>query len=84
MIQTLMIEKDLAAILRPGNEITTILDRKYIIGAIHPDQKWEGQYWIEPEGADDFDWWIPVSKVVRVNGKEIQSSNPTNSSNSQT
>ena len=71
-----MTEKELAESLRVGDQITTILGRTFTVGAVHPDEKWEGQYWIEPLGADDFDWWIPVSKVIRVNGTEVQLSKP--------
>jgi len=78
-----MIEKDLAEILKPGDEVTTTLGRIFVVGSIHPDENWAGQFWIEPRGAHDFDWWIPVSKIVRLNGRDVQSNNDTNSSKTQ-
>jgi hypothetical protein len=79
-----MSEKELADSLRVGDEITTILNRNFKVGSVHWDGKWSGRYWIEPQGAGEFDWWIPVSNIIRVNGKEVQISSPINSSNSQT
>jgi hypothetical protein len=78
-----MKEIDLVAILKPGDEITTTLKRVFVVGAVHADEKWAGQFWIEPKGGDDYDWWIPVSNVVRVNGKDVQVVRPTDVQNPQ-
>jgi len=61
----------LAGALKPGDEITTTLGRKFMIGALHPDERDRSQYWIEPAGADDYDWWIPLEQVVAVNGVRV-------------
>src|SRR4051812_31224289 len=61
---------ELAKSLKPGDEITTTQGRSIVIGAVHADGGW----WIEPQGADGFTWWIPLANVVRVNGQPVQSS----------
>jgi hypothetical protein len=81
--QQQMDEKTLADTLKPGDEITTILDRTYIVGAVHPDERCPEQFWIEPQGADEYDWWIPLSKIVRINGKDVQKISAANPPTSQ-
>jgi len=61
-------EAKLAATLKPGDRVTTTLGNECVVGSIHPDAARAGHWWIEPTGADDFDWWLPVGNVIAVNG----------------
>ena len=64
-------EAKLAPMLKPGDRVTTTLGREVIIGTVNPDDTVAGRWWIEPEGADDFDWWLPLVNVVAVNGVPV-------------
>ena len=63
-----MNSSELAISLKPGDRITTILDRDFVVGQVHCDP--DG-YWIEPEGADEYTWWIPVANVRKLNGVDV-------------
>ena len=61
----------------PGDEITTNLGRTFVVDTVHDDG------WIEPRGADDYTWFIPIQNVVKINGKAVEPIKANNSSNSQ-
>jgi hypothetical protein len=54
--------------IKPGDAVVTTLGRHVVVGAVHKD---EDGIWIEPEGADDTTWWIPVWNIVSVNGQAM-------------
>ena len=66
-----MTQTELARSLRPGDEVTTTLGRAVVVGGIHADETHPGSWWIEPLGAADHEWWLPVQNVVRVNGQDV-------------
>ena len=66
-----MTATELARSLRSGDEATTTLGRTVVVGAVHADERQSDLWWIEPLGAGDYDWWVPLGKVVRVNGRDV-------------
>jgi hypothetical protein len=61
----------LARSLRPGDEVTTTMGNRVVVGAVHADEQRQAVWWIEPIGSDDYDCWLPAQNVVRVNGRDV-------------
>jgi len=66
-------EKEIAERIKPGDEVTTVLERKVKVGQVLKD---DVGYWIVPPGGDkpeaDFSvLYIPVLNLTHINGIPI-------------
>lgn len=83
-MNTLYTIDELAHVLKLGDKVAgfstldeNVENQSIIVGKIHKGDSHDrpNGYWVEPEGSNEYTYWLPIENIKWLNGQQIEIKN---------